>query len=120
MDAKDNKPTTVDAYVAQFPQEVQQILNRLRAVVKEAAPQAEEKISYQMAGYYLNGGLVWFGAYKRHIGFYPTTAAMEVYAAELDPYRAAKSALNFPLDETIPYDLIGRLVKARVAEVTQP
>jgi hypothetical protein len=71
MEEKKTGPLTVDDYIAQFPEDVQKILVKIRAVIQEAAPGAEEKISYQMPGYHLNGGLVWFGAYKHHIGFYP-------------------------------------------------
>lgn len=109
-------PTTVDEYIAQFPSDVQKILGKIRTVVKESAPQAEEKMSYQMLGYYLNGGLVWFGAYKRHIGFYPKTDGMQTAIQELAAYQGTKGSVHFPIDQPIPYELIGKIVKFRVAE----
>lgn len=116
MDSKNTGSAMVDEYIAQFPQDVQEILRKIRAVVKEAAPGAEERIGYQMPGYYLNGGLVWFGAFKHHIGLYPTPSGITGFAEELSPYKVAKGSANFPLDKPIPYDLIAKIVKARVAE----
>lgn len=108
--------TTIDDYIAQFPDNVQNILTRIRAVIKESAPQAVEKISYQMPAFYLNGGLVWFGAYKHHIGFYPRTSDMEASLKELSAYRGTKGSVHFPLDKPMPYELISKIVKVRVAE----
>ena len=86
-------------------------------MVKESAPDAEEKISYQMPGYYLNGGLVWFGAYKNHIGFYPLISSDdEAFNRELAAYRGTKGSLHFPLDKPMPYDLIRKIVRLRLAE----
>jgi uncharacterized protein YdhG (YjbR/CyaY superfamily) len=117
MEEKKTGPLTVDDYIAQFPEDVQKILVKIRAVIQEAAPGAEEKISYQMPGYHLNGGLVWFGAYKHHIGFYPITPAIsDAFQAELTAYRGTKSAIHFPLDQPVPYDFIAKLVKVRVDE----
>jgi uncharacterized protein YdhG (YjbR/CyaY superfamily) len=117
MEGKKDAPVTVDEYIARFPEDVQQILGKIRAIVKETAPEAEEKISYGMPGFYLNGGLVWFGAYKRHIGWYPKTAGMEKAIQEdLATYQGTKGSLHFPLDRPIPYDLIRKIVQIRVAE----
>ncbi len=116
MEAKKGNPTTVDEYIAGYPEEVQRILSRIRAVIKEAAPGAEEKISYGMVGVFLNGGLVWFGAYKHHIGMYPTSTEMEAAIAGLPAYKGEKATLRFPLDKPVPYDLISEVVKFRVAE----
>jgi uncharacterized protein YdhG (YjbR/CyaY superfamily) len=107
--------TTIDGYMAQFPEDVQQILAKIRAVIREAAPEAEEKISYGMPAFYINGGLVWFGAYKRHIGFYPRTAGMLALEG-LSDYKGTKGSVHFPLDEPMPYELISKIVKVRVAE----
>jgi len=115
MEANKAQITTIDAYIAQFPEDVQQILAKIRAVIKEAAPQAEEKISYQMPAYYLNGGLVWFGVYKHHIGFYPRTTGMEAIEG-FSVYKGTKGSVHFPLNKPMPYDLIGAMVKVRVAE----
>ncbi len=116
MQATQDRPTTIDEYIAQYPQNVQEILNKIRAVVQEAAPGAVEKISYQMPAFYLNGNLVYFGAYKQHIGFYPTPGGTEAFAAELAPYKASKGTVKFPLNKPIPYDLIRQIVEFRVAE----
>lgn len=115
MQASQDKPATVEAYIAQFPEDVQSILNKLRQVIKEAAPQAEEKITYDMPGYYLNGFLVSFSAWKRHIGFYPRTPAMDAIP-ELAIYKGTKGSVHFPLQKPIPYDLIRKLVEVRAAE----
>jgi uncharacterized protein YdhG (YjbR/CyaY superfamily) len=116
METKEAQPTTVDEYIAQYPEDVQQILQRIRAVVQEAAPEAEERIGYRMPGYYLNGPLVYFAAFKRHIGFYPTGSGIEEFKDELSGYKSSKGAVQFPLDRPIPYDLIARMTRQRVAE----
>ena len=117
MAGRKRQPATIDAYIAQFPEDVQQILVKIRAVVKKTAPGAVEKISYEMPGFFLNGGLVWFGAYKHHIGFYPTSLEMLAANEGLSAYKGTKSSVHFPLDKPMPYDLIRKIVKFRVAEV---
>jgi uncharacterized protein YdhG (YjbR/CyaY superfamily) len=116
MEEKTSKPTTVDAYIAQFPQEVQQSLNHLRAVIQETAPQASEKISYQMPTFYLNGNLVYFGAFKNHIGFFPTGSGIEAFKDEIAGYKTSKGTIQFPFDQPIPDDLVRRIVRYRVEE----
>ena len=117
MPIKAAKPTTVDEYIARYPKPVQDILLQLRALIKKSAPQAEEKISYSMPGYFLRGaGLLWLSANKRHIGLYPMSADTPAFHGELAPYRGTKSALHFPLDQPMPYTLIRKIVKYRVAE----
>ena len=116
MEEKKGHPTTIDEYISQAPQGVQPILHKIRAVIKESAPDAVEKISYQMPGFFLNGGLVWFGVHPHHIGFYPTGSGIEAFKAELSTYKTSKGAVQFPLGEPIPYELISRIVKFRVAE----
>ena len=116
MPAKKDPSGAVDEYIAQFPAEVQQILNQIRAVIKEAAPDAVEKISYQMPGFYLNDSLVWFGAYARHIGFYPTPAGIAAFQEELAAYKSSKGAVQFPLNQPIPYDLIARITRFKAQE----
>jgi uncharacterized protein YdhG (YjbR/CyaY superfamily) len=115
MPAK-TKPATVDEYLAAYPPDVQEILSRLRAVVRETAPQAVEKISYNMPAYHMDGFLVSFSAWKRHIGIYPCTQAVLANIPELADYKGTKGSLHFPLDQPLPYDLIARLVQVRVAE----
>ena len=116
MQPSEAQPKTVDEYIARFSDEVQAILRELRGVVKAHAPQAEERISYQMPGYYLNGPLVYFAAFKRHIGFFPTAADLTPFDAELAPYKRSKGTVQLPLDRPMPYDLIARIVEYRVAE----
>lgn len=116
MEEKKGHPTTIDEYIAQFPEDVQQIMVKIRAVIKESAPGAVEKISYQMPAFYLKGTLVWFGAHKSHIGFYPTGSGIEAFKAELSPYKSSKGAVQFPLGKPMPYELIAKIVKFRVAE----
>ena len=109
-------PATIDEYISQHPEDVQSILLKIRAVIKEAAPQAVEKISYGMPGFFLNGGLVWFGVWKHHIGFYPRTAEMAASIEGLSAYKGTKGSIHFPLDKPMPYDLIAKIVKFRIAE----
>ncbi len=109
-------PTTVDEYIAQAPQGVQPILEKIRAVIQETAPQALEKISYKMPGYYDHGQLVWFGLHAQHIGFYPTGSGVEAFKEELSAYKTSKGAVQFPLDQPIPFDLIRRIVQFKLAE----
>jgi uncharacterized protein YdhG (YjbR/CyaY superfamily) len=116
MEATKAKPTTVDEYIALAPPDVQPILNKIRAVIKESAPGAQEKISYQMPGFYDHGYLVWFGVYAHHIGFYPSGEGMAAFKQELSGYKTSKGAVQFPLDAPIPYDLIREIVKHRLAE----
>ncbi|KAF5048214.1 hypothetical protein DSECCO2_452380 [anaerobic digester metagenome] len=107
---------SIESYIGQFPAEVQQILREIRQVIKEAAPEAEEKISYQMPTFYLNGNLVHFAAYKNHIGFYPAPSGIEKFKKELSKYKSAKGSVQFPLNQPIPFDLIEKIVRFRVAE----
>lgn len=120
VDKDKPQPTTVDEYIARFPEDVRDILTRIRATIREAAPEAEERIGYQMPAYYLNGPLIYFAAHKRHIGLYPTPAGTAAFEAELSAYKRAKGSVQFPLDRPIPYDLIGRLVRLRVAQNAGP
>lgn len=110
---------TIDVYIAQFPSEIQVILQKIRLIVREAAPEATEKISYQMPTFELHGNLVHFAAFKKHIGFYPTPSGVEEFKDELAPYVNAKGSIQFPLDQPTPYDLIEKIVKFRVAENLQ-
>jgi uncharacterized protein YdhG (YjbR/CyaY superfamily) len=114
MEAKPNTPSSIDEYIAQFPANVQTIMNELRSVIKRAAPEAQERISYGMPGFYLNGMLVWFGGHKNHIGFYPTGEGVAAFKDELAGYKMSKGAVQFPLDQPIPYELIRKIVKYRL------
>ena len=106
----------IDAYIARFPPEVQEILRRVRAVIREAAPDATEAIKYEIPTFVLHGNLVHFAAFTNHLGFYPTPAGIEAFQEELAPYAAGKGTIRFPLDQPIPYDLIRRVVEQRVKE----
>jgi len=116
MKEKKSHPSTIDEYIAQFPESVQPILVKLRQVIKESAPGAVEKISYNMPAFYLNGDLVWFAVWKHHIGFYPRTSDMDASISGLSAYKGTKGSVHFPLDQPIPYDLISQIVKFRLAE----
>jgi uncharacterized protein YdhG (YjbR/CyaY superfamily) len=116
MEEKQGPITTIDEYIAQCPEAVQPILREIRAVIKETAPQAEERISYSMPGFFQKGPLVYFAAFKRHIGFYPTGAGIEAFKEKLAGYRWSKGAVQFPLDKPMPYELIREIVKQRVEQ----
>lgn len=107
---------TIDEYIRTFPGDVQRILNELRQTIREAAPEAEERISYQMPTFTLNGNLVHFAAFKNHIGFYPTPHGVEAFEKELSSYKGAKGSVQFPIDQPLPLDLIRRIVEHRVKE----
>jgi uncharacterized protein YdhG (YjbR/CyaY superfamily) len=107
---------TIDEYIATFPPNVQTILQQLRQVIREAAPDAEEAISYQMPAFKLNGYLVWFAAFKNHIGFFPKTSVIAAFKEELSGYELSKGTIRFPLDKPIPFGLVRRIVEFRVRE----
>jgi uncharacterized protein YdhG (YjbR/CyaY superfamily) len=109
-------PKTIDDYIAGFPGDVQAILQQIRQTIRQAAPDAQEKISYQMPAFTLKGNLVYFGAFKNHIGFYPIPSGIEAFKEELSVYEQGKGSVQFPLDKPIPYDLISRIVEFRVKE----
>lgn len=115
---KSEAPATIDAYIAAFPEDVQAILQRIRAVIRELAPEATEAIKYQIPTFVLNKtNLVHFAAFKQHIGFYPTPTGTEQFQQALVGYKVAKGSIRLPLDQLIPYDLIRDIVAFRVAEV---
>jgi uncharacterized protein YdhG (YjbR/CyaY superfamily) len=107
---------TMDEYIAAFPKNVQDILEKMRRVIRESAPQAEEAISYGIPTFKLNGNLVHFAGYKNHIGFYPTSSAIAAFKEELSPYKQAKGTVQFPIDKPIPLDLVKRIIRYRVKE----
>ena len=116
MESDQKTFNTIDEYISTFSPEVQKKLNELRAVIKESAPDAVEKISYQMPTFYLNGNLIHFAAFKNHIGLYPTPNGIEAFAEELAKYKGGKGSKQFPINEPLPLELISRIVKFRVAE----
>lgn len=118
MDAR--KPyTTIDEYIAMFPEDVQRILNEIRQIIRDVAPEAKETINYQMPTFTLNGNLVHFAAFSNHIGFYPTPTGIEAFQEELSPYKGAKGSVQFPIDQPLPFSLIRRIVEYRVQENIQ-
>jgi uncharacterized protein YdhG (YjbR/CyaY superfamily) len=104
----------IDEYIATFPKDIQKKLKDMRAVIKKAAPKAEEAIKYAMPTFVLNGNLVHFAAFKNHIGFYPAPMGIEAFKEELSKYEGGKGSIQFPLDKPLPLALIGKIVKYRV------
>jgi uncharacterized protein YdhG (YjbR/CyaY superfamily) len=109
-------PQNIDDYIAGFPPDVQEILQKIRMTIREAAPDAKEAIAYRMPTFRLAGNLVHFAAFKNHIGFYPTPSGIEAFRNELSAYKTSKGAAQFLLNRPIPYDLIREIVTFRVKE----
>ncbi len=114
MEPNQTAPKNIDEYIAAFPKDIQEILQKIRLTVRQAAPQAKEAIKYQMPTFVQKGNLVHFAAFKNHIGFYPTPSGIESFKEELSGYKGAKGSVQFPLDQPIPYDLIRRIVEYRL------
>jgi uncharacterized protein YdhG (YjbR/CyaY superfamily) len=108
--------TVIDDYIARFPKDIQARLSAIRKAIRQAAPEAVEKISYGMPTFYLNGNLVHFAAFKNHIGFYPTPSGITGFEKELKKYKRAKGSAQFPYDEDLPLDLVRKIVEFRVKE----
>lgn len=115
MDAQPGYPS-MDEYIRQFPGPVRERLASLRTLVRKLAPDAQEKISYQMPCFHLHGNLVYFAAHERHIGFYPTASGISNFRKELAPYQFSRGAVRFPMDKPLPIGLITKIVRFRVAE----
>ena len=111
------KCRSVDEYLSYYPEEVQEKLESLRSVIKKAAPKAIETISYNIPAYKQTTVLVYFAAYKNHFGFYPTSSGIREFAAQLTKYKVSKGAVQFPIDQPLPLDLIAKIVRFRVKEV---
>jgi uncharacterized protein YdhG (YjbR/CyaY superfamily) len=116
MKGKQVPPKTIDDYVARFPDDVQEILEKIRTTIRKAAPAAEETINYQIPTFTLHGNLVHFAAFENHIGFYPTPSGINEFKSELSAYKGAKGSVQFPLDKPMPLSLITKIVKFRVKE----
>jgi uncharacterized protein YdhG (YjbR/CyaY superfamily) len=113
-----NQPTTVEAYIQAFPAEVQSVLETIRQIIRETAPEAVESMAYGMPAYKLGGKpLVYFGGFKNHIGLYATPTGHSAFAKELSKYKQGKGSVQFPLSEPMPLDLIARIVQFRVQEI---
>ncbi len=111
---------TVDEYIAAFPKEVQDVLEKIRSTIRESAPKAEEAISYGIPAFSLNGrGLVYFGAWKNHIGFYPTPSGIEAFKKQLASFKQEKGSVQFPLDKPISFGLLKKIVRYRVTEILE-
>lgn len=116
MTMKRTMAKTIDDYIAAYPQDVQTILQELRTTIKKAAPDAQETINYAIPTFTLEGNLVHFAAFKKHIGFYPAPSGITAFKKELAGYVQAKGSVQFPLDKPLPLKLITRIVKFRVKE----
>jgi uncharacterized protein YdhG (YjbR/CyaY superfamily) len=109
--------TTIDEYLASFPENIREILRKMREAIHEAAPEAEETISYRMPTFGLHGkNLVYFAGFKHHIGFYPFPSGIEAFKKELAVYKQGKGSVQFPLDKPIPYELVKEIVRYRAEE----
>lgn len=111
-----DKPENIDAYIATFPAETQMLLTQVRACIRSAAPEAEEVISYSMPAFRQNGILVYFAAYSKHIGFYPTSSGIKAFQDKLSVYKSAKGSVQFPINKPMPLELISEIVKFRLEE----
>lgn len=109
--------TTIDEYHQSYPQEIRDLLQQLRQAILQAAPKATETISYGMPAFKLNKVLVYYAAYKNHIGFYPTPKPIVHFKEELIPFKTSKGAIQFPVNQKLPLALIKKIVKFRVADV---
>jgi uncharacterized protein YdhG (YjbR/CyaY superfamily) len=107
---------TIDEYIKSYPENIRIILEKLRQTIHKAAPGAEEVISYRIPAFKLNGILVYFAAYKDHIGFYPTSSGINTFKSEITQYPVLKGTVQFPLDKPIPYGLVKKIVAYRVKE----
>lgn len=108
---------SIDEYIATFPEDIQALLEAVRATIKAAAPDAEERISYQMPTFALNGNLVYFAAWKDHIGFYPASSGVpEAFKDELSKYEGTVGTIKFPISQPLPMELISKIVQFRVTE----
>ena len=116
MESRKASFNSIDEYIALFPEEIQKKLRELRETIKTSAPDAEERISYQIPTFALKGNLVHFAAYKKHIGFYPTSSAVRAFKHELSIYEGGKGTVRFPIDKPLPLKLISKIVKFRIAE----
>lgn len=116
MKSNESSPDVIDEYIANFPPDVQKVLQKVRKIIRKVAPDAQEKINYGIPTFTLNGNLVHYAGFKNHIGFYPTPSGIEKFKSELSKYEGAKGSVKFPLDQPIPYELIQKITEFRVKE----
>jgi uncharacterized protein YdhG (YjbR/CyaY superfamily) len=114
MEKKKQGIPTMDEYIKKFPEQVQKKLEAIRQLVRKIAPEAKEKISYQIPTFYLNGNLVHFAAFKSHIGFYPTPSGIDEFQKDLSKYKNGRGSVQFPIDKELPMELIRRMVEFRI------
>lgn len=112
---KRNPPKTIDEYLTTQTKKTQEILQELREFIQKLAPEATEAMSYGVPTFKLNGNLAHFAGYEHHIGFYPGSKAMQVFKQEMKQYKTSKGAVQFPLDQALPLDLVGKIVQYRMA-----
>ncbi|MCC6281555.1 MAG: DUF1801 domain-containing protein [Saprospiraceae bacterium] len=114
-----NAPTTIDAYIAEYPKDIQEKLEQMRTTIQQAAPEAIEAMKYAIPTFVLHGNLVHFAAFTHHIGFYATPTANEAFAKDLAPYKMGKGSIQFPIDEPLPLELVKKIVLYRVRQNTE-
>lgn len=119
MKAEKKAPGDIDEYIAGFPAEVQEILQKIRATISKAAPRAEEAIKYQIPTFTMEGNLIHFAAFRNHVGLYPAPRGVKEFEDELSRYEGGKGTVQFPLDEPIPHGLIRRIVKFRLKRLRE-
>jgi len=116
MQNKKKHPKDIDEYIGMFPENIQKMLESMRETIRNAAPEAEETLNYQIPTFKLHGNLVHFAAFEHHIGFYPAPSGIEAFRTELSVYNSAKGSVQFPIDRPLPLDLVGEIVRFRVKE----
>jgi uncharacterized protein YdhG (YjbR/CyaY superfamily) len=116
VEKKQPEYQSIDEYIRLFPEHIQKKLTQIREIIKELAPEAQEKISYQMPTFYLRGNLVHFAAFTNHIGFFPTASGVEAFENDLSKFKHAKGSIQFPIGEPLPVELIQKIVRFRVDE----
>jgi len=116
MDRSQNAPRDIDAYIRTFPEGIRTKLEEMRRTIRKAAPKAEETIRYQIPTFRLNGNLVHFAAFRKHIGFYPAASGIAAFKKELSVYQTGKGSVQFPLDQKLPLGLVRKIVMFRLQE----
>ena len=114
-----SSPKSMDEYIERYPENVRVILQKIRQTIKKAAPDAIEAVSYQIPTFKLNGNLVHFAAFAKHVSFFPTSSGIAKFKKELKGYETSKGTVRFPIEKPIPYGLIMKITKFRVREVTE-
>jgi len=116
MKRSDETAATIDDYIAGHPPKIRARLSAMRKTIRQQAPGAEERISYRIPTFYMDGNLVHFAAFERHVGFYPGAAGIAAFRDALAPYKSAKGSVQFPHDEPLPLELVAEIVRFRVAQ----